>query len=120
MDTILIFEPDSGLAQELARWLQEGGFRALLADSRESVQKTLREKRIMALVLSEHPGFDADVLLCTLDGSRVPTIILGIDKSSAATRSALNGGADCYMSKPYSPREVLARVRSLTRRVTKR
>lgn len=116
MKSVLIVEPDKFGAAELAQGLREGGFHADVVDTRDSAMRFLRGSRVSALVLSENAGFDTVLcLLRTVHGLRVPTIILGDEDSSTTTVVALNLGADCYMTKPYSPREMLARIRSLIR-----
>ena len=116
MKSVLIVEPDELRAAELLRWLRDGGFAADVVSTREAAQQFLTANNVSVLVFAEHAGFDALPFLWRASHvTRVPTIILGSQSSAKNAMFALNLGADCYMPKPHSPREVLARIRSLTR-----
>ncbi|MDQ6929588.1 MAG: response regulator [Candidatus Eremiobacteraeota bacterium] len=116
MSSVLIVEPNNVLAAELAHSLKDGGFQSDIAPTVKAAQQNLSCEHPVVLVLSELIGFEGlTFLLRSARARHVPTIVLGIERSAKNTMTALDLGADCFMAKPYSLREILARVRSLTR-----
>lgn len=114
MPRILVAEDEPRIASFIARGLESHEFTVTVAaDGRE------------ALNLARHGDFDLlilDIGLPTLDGfaildrlrgsgSTLPVIILTARDSATDTVAGLEGGADDYMSKPFSFEELLARVR---------
>ena len=115
MKSVLIVEPDKPRGAELAQWLRDGGFDAEVVEVREVAKRFKRGADVGALVLSDRAGPQAVTSLLSIGGQHVPTIVVGRANRTAIRIAALELGADCYMSQPYSPREVLARIRALTR-----
>ena len=116
MTAVLIVDPNKSRAGELTRWLRLGGFHADSVETHDSALRFLRSNQVGTLVVSEDLGFDVfPSLLRSIKGSRATTIVLGNTRSAKNTTAVLDLGADCYMPDPYSAREVLARIRSLSR-----
>lgn len=113
---ILIVEQDDARAAELAQWLKDGGFCTNVAATQDEALQLLADHHVQVLILSEHPAVDAaHMIKFAARSARIPAIILGNVNSSKSRVDALALGADCYLPKPFSPREVLACVRVLAR-----
>ena len=115
---IVYIEDDDRLASLTARYLESHGIVVLLAaDARDGVAKVLREHPdvvLLDLMLPGQSGLDA----CRDLRSRVDTpIIMVTARGEEADRViGLEGGADDYIAKPFSSRELLARIRAQSRR----
>jgi DNA-binding response OmpR family regulator len=115
---IVYIEDDDRLASLTARYLESHGVVVSLAvDARDGVAKVLRERPdviLLDLMLPGQSGLDA----CRDLRSRVDTpIIMVTARGEEADRvMGLEGGADDYIAKPFSSRELLARIRAQSRR----
>jgi DNA-binding response OmpR family regulator len=116
--SIVYIEDDTKLARITATYLETQGFRVLLAaNGREGIARVLREQPdviLLDLMLPELDGFE----VCRQLRARVGTpIIMVTARGEEADRvMGLEGGADDYIAKPFSPRELLARIRAHARR----
>ena len=116
--TVLIIEDDRNTAELIALYLKREGFQAMIAgDGRKGL--TLAGKHRPQLVI-------LDLMLPKLDGwevcrslratSEVPIIMLTARDEEIDRVSGLTLGADDYVAKPFSPRELVARVKAVLRR----
>jgi DNA-binding response OmpR family regulator len=116
--SIVYIEDDAKLARITAKYLETHGFRVRVAPTgREGIACVLREQPeviLLDLMLPEIDGFD----VCRQLRARVGTpIIMVTARGEEADRvMGLEGGADDYIAKPFSPRELLARIRAQARR----
>ena len=115
---ILIVEDDAKTAASIDMYLRHDGFRTELARSGpEALQKardTAPELVVLDLML---PGLGGLEVCKTLRGeSAVPIIILTARSTEHDKLLGLELGADDYVTKPFSPRELVARVRVVLRR----
>jgi DNA-binding response OmpR family regulator len=116
--SIVYIEDDTKLARITATYLETQGFRvSLAANGREGIARVLREQPdviLLDLMLPEFDGFE----VCRQLRARVGTpIIMVTARGEEADRvMGLEGGADDYIAKPFSARELLARIRAHTRR----
>jgi DNA-binding response OmpR family regulator len=115
---ILIVEDDAKTAASIDMYLRNDGFRTELARSGpEALQKardTAPELVVLDLML---PGLGGLEVCKTLRGeSAVPIIILTARSTEHDKLLGLELGADDYVTKPFSPRELVARVRVVLRR----
>ncbi len=120
MATILVVEDEPAIAESLAYSLKREGYgvqiAATLADAESKVE--LAELIILDLMLPDGSGFELLAGLRRLE--RPPAVIILSSRDSEADRVAgLETGADDYVTKPFSPREVVARVRAVLRRTSK-
>jgi DNA-binding response OmpR family regulator len=116
--SIVYIEDDQKLARITAQYLSMHGFRVTLAASgREGLTCVLRERPDVILLDLMLPGIDG-IEVCRQLRARVATpIIMVTARGEEVDRvMGLEGGADDYMAKPFSPRELLARVRVQVRR----
>lgn len=116
--SIVYIEDDTKLARITAKYLETYGYRVSLArTAREGIAQVLRDQPdviLLDLMLPELDGFEA----CRLLRARVDTpIIMVTARGEEADRvMGLEGGADDYIAKPFSSRELLARIRAQVRR----
>ncbi len=115
---LLLFHPEVELAQVLRDYLEKAGFRVLLATSGPAAVSTFRHSPADLVILDLNlPGLDGlDVARELRRTSHVPIIMATARVEESDRLVGLELGADDYVIKPYSPREVVARVRAVLRR----
>jgi len=116
--SVVYIEDDERLAGLTARYLESHGVRVTLAaEARDGIAKVLRERPDAVLLDLMLPGTDG-LTACRELRSRVDTpIIMVTARGEEVDRvMGLEGGADDYIAKPFSSRELLARVRAQVRR----
>jgi DNA-binding response OmpR family regulator len=115
--TILIVEDEKSISEIVAMYLEREGFRAKIADTGEKALSLLSEPFdliILDLMLPDIPG---EVLCSTIrENSDVPIIMLTAKSGEEDRIKGLGIGADDYVVKPFSPRELVARVKAQIRR----
>jgi two-component system OmpR family response regulator len=121
MDTegqILIVDDDKEIRSLLAEYLESNGYRTLSAADGTAMRKTLESARVDLIVLDLNlPGQDGLTLCRALRAkSALPVIILTARDTPIDRILGLEIGADDYLAKPFEPRELLARIRSVLRR----
>jgi DNA-binding response OmpR family regulator len=115
---VVYIEDDAKLARLTARYLESHGVRVTLAASaKDGILQATRERPdviLLDLMLPDADGFEA----CRRLRERLDTpIIMVTARGEEADRvMGLEGGADDYIAKPFSSRELLARVRAQARR----
>jgi len=117
---ILVVDDDLEIRQLLTRYLSEQGFQITTAESGSKMSQALA-KRAHDLVLLDVKLEDASGLdLCRALRARstTPVILLTALKEDVDRIIGLELGADDYVSKPFNPRELLARIRAVLRRST--
>lgn len=118
---ILVVEDESGIADTLHYALASEGFEPRLCGSaREALQCFAAERLALAILdvgLPDMNGFELLRRLQELPGGRdVPLLFLTARSSEIDRVVGLELGADDYVAKPFSPRELVARVRTILRR----
>jgi two-component system OmpR family response regulator len=115
---ILIVDDDPEISTLLAEYLEKNGYRAITAGDGKAMWKTLDEARIDLIVLDLNlPGEDGLTLCRTLRAtSNMPVIMLTARGEPVDRILGLEMGADDYLAKPFEPRELFARIRSVLRR----
>jgi DNA-binding response OmpR family regulator len=114
MASILIIEDEARIASFVAKGLRAEGHQTTIAtDGEEGLDHALSGTFDLVVLDIGLPRLDGFELLEALraQGSRVPVIVLTARDSVTDTVSALEGGADDYMPKPFRFAELLARVR---------
>jgi len=116
---ILIVEDDSKTASLLALYLRREGFETIEASDGERALELARRSPPRLIVLDLMlPKVDGWTLCSTLrTESDVPILILSARDDEQDRIAGLGLGADDYVVKPFSPREVVARVHAILRRV---
>ena len=118
MQTILVCDDDKEIVEAIEIYLQQEGYHILKAYDGEEALEILKENEVHLLIM--------DVMMPRLDGIRatlkireessIPIIILSAKTEDADKILGLNIGADDYVTKPFSNRELQARVKALLRR----
>ncbi len=115
---ILIVEDDAEIARATQRFLSEAGYRVSHAPDGKAMDRRLREGRPDLILLDLMlPGEDGLAICRRLrTTSTVPIIMLTALGEEMDRVVGLELGADDYMAKPFSTRELLARIRAVLRR----
>jgi DNA-binding response OmpR family regulator len=117
---VLIVDDEREIGEVLAAYLQRDGFRvtyaATLSEGLESYRRTAPDVMILDITLPDGSGLD--ILRAANEGGvRTPAIMLTARTDEIDRIVGLELGADDYVTKPFSPREVVARVRAVMRRI---
>jgi len=121
MDRILVVDDDRDIVRLVRSYLEKAGFQVLTAYDGESALRVLRSEKpqlvILDLMLPDRDGWDV-ARLVRADSSiaATPIIMLTARVEDNDKIVGLEIGADDYITKPFNPREVVARVRALLRR----
>jgi len=121
---ILIAEDESGIADTLQYVLKSDGFTPIwCATAEEAIAQFAQEPPALAILdvgLPDLNGFELFKRLRTLNqsqgGAEVPMLFLTARSDEIDRVVGLELGADDYIAKPFSPRELVARVRTILRR----
>lgn len=118
MATILIVDDDPKIRDLLRLYIEREGHRPLFAaDGPSALATALRERPALVLLDVMLPGLDGfEVCRRLRDESDVPILLLTARSGDSDKVVGLDIGADDYVVKPFSPRELMARVRALLRR----
>ncbi|MDN4173973.1 response regulator transcription factor [Nocardioides sp. SOB77] len=114
MARILIVEDEARIASFLAKGLRADGHQTtVVADGPRGLDEALSGGHDLLVLDLGLPGMDGQELLGLLraQGSRMPVVVLTARDSVTDTVSALEGGADDYMAKPFRFAELQARIR---------
>ena len=116
--TLLVIDDDQSLCAMLAEYLTLEGFLAVTAatgpEGLEQLARSPVDMVILDVMLPELSGFE--VLRRIRSLSRVPVIMLTARGEEVDRVVGLEMGADDYLAKPFSPRELVARIRAVLRR----
>jgi two-component system OmpR family response regulator len=115
----LIVDDDAEICALVRQFLEPHGFRVTAASDGQSMRALLGKEPVDLIILDLMLPGDNGLMLCRelRAASRVPIIFLTAVNSEADRVVGLELGADDYLSKPFSTRELLARVRAVLRRV---
>jgi len=115
---ILVVDDDPQIRQLLQEYLVENALRVSLASSGKQMQAILADEAVDLIVLDLRlAGEDGMALTRSLrDTSAIPIVMLTGVRDEADRVMGLELGADDYLTKPFSPRELLARIRTVLRR----
>ena len=115
---ILVVDDDDEIANLLAQVLSDEGYEVMLAGDGDGMRLILAERPVDLVVLDLMlPGEDGLALLAWLRRDTALPVIMLTAKGGETDRVAgLERGADDYLAKPFSTRELLARIRAVLRR----
>lgn len=122
MKTIAIVEDEQDIAELILINLQKSGFKAFMFSDGSALFSFLSKKQIPDLILLDIMLPDMDGLeICRLlkkdhDFSSIPVIFLTAKGEEVDKVVGLELGADDYITKPFSPKELVARVKAVLRR----
>ena len=115
---ILVVDDAADIREPLVKYLRQNGFRAEPAKDAEAARKALKAGTVDLVVLDVMmPGEDG-LSLCrhVRATSNLPVILLTALAEETDRVVGLEIGADDYLTKPFSPRELLARIKTVLRR----
>ena len=120
MERILLVEDDAQITASLSAFLQSEGFSVETATgetrARQLVEQTAPGLLLVDVQLAEGSGFG----VCAYARSRgLPVIFLTASGDESSVVLGLDMGADDYIAKPFRPRELVSRIRSVLRRYGK-
>jgi two-component system OmpR family response regulator len=115
-ERVMLVEDEANIAAIVRAYLEREGFAVLWVRSGEHALAELSRHPLSLIVLDIGlPGIDGfDV--CRRVGGRIPIIMLTAREEEADRVAGLESGADDYVAKPFSPRELTARVKAVLRR----
>lgn len=118
--TILVVDDEPRIVKLVRDYLERAGFGVLTAhDGKTALQMARREQPDLIVLDLMLPGMDGlDVCRQLRQESAVPIIMLTARVEEVDRIVGLELGADDYVTKPFSPREIVARVRATLRRVS--
>ncbi len=116
---ILVVDDDPGVREMLEEYLQDRGYRVTAAENGQSMLNSFEEGGIDLIVLDLNlPDNDGLGLARSLrERSYIPIIMVTGQGDEIDRIIGLEMGADDYVAKPFSPRELLARIKAVLRRV---
>ncbi len=119
--TILVCDDDKEIVEAVSIYLNQEGYEVLPAYNGREALELIKKKEIHLIIL--------DIMMPELDGihallklrekSSIPVILLSAKSEDVDKILGLNVGADDYVTKPFNPLELVARVKSQLRRYTK-
>lgn len=117
INTILLVEDDARIAEVTIAYLERAGFRVI---------HTITGREAMTLISTDHPALvvldlmlpdlSGESICCELKERAIPVIILTAKSSEEERLAGFALGADDYIVKPFSPREMVARVQAVLKR----
>ena len=118
LETVLVVDDEPIVRDVVVRYLERDGFRTLTASDGDAARELIARGEPSLVVLDVMlPGMDGLSLCRWIRGqSGLPVILLTARGEEADRIVGLELGADDYVTKPFSPRELSARVRSVLRR----
>ncbi len=115
---VVVVEDDANIADLLDMYLREAGYRVLQASTGERGLELIEQHRpalvLLDIGLSDIDGFE--VCRRVRSNSNVPVLFLTARDGEIDRILGLELGADDYVTKPFSPREIVARVKAILRR----
>ncbi len=120
MNRILIVEDEPRLSQLMADYLEHAHFQTTQTDSAQTAVELARTESFQAVLLDLMlpDGDGMDVCRAIRQHSQVPILMVTARVDEVDRLLGLELGADDYICKPFSPREVVARVKAVLRRTT--
>jgi len=117
-DHLLVVDDDAELCNLLREYLRQAGYRVTTVTDGRQMQRAMDTAHYDLIILDIMlPGEDGLSLCRKLRaGSRIPILMLTARGDEVDRIVGLEMGADDYLSKPFNPRELLARVKSILRR----
>ncbi len=119
---ILIVEDEASIATLIRYNLEQAGYKTIVADNGREVLQRINEEKVDFIVL--------DLMLPEIDGlevcrqirktgNDVPIIMLTAKSEEESKITGLRAGADDYLTKPFSPKELIARIEAILRRTNR-
>lgn len=119
--TILVVEDELKIAEVIVSYLENSGYKAVVAATgEEALEKVSKCHPILVILDLMLPGISGEQVCETIRlSSSVPIIMLTAKSDEEQIIKGLAIGADDYVTKPFSPRQLIARVETVLRRTVK-
>ena len=120
-ETILVVDDDHKIVELVTLYLQREGYQVIQAfDGTTALELARSERPSLAVLDLMLPGVNGLVICKTLQNeAQTPVIMLTARTTEEDRMRGLDLGADDYVTKPFSPRELVSRVRAVLRRVNR-
>lgn len=123
MQRILVVDDDRRILRLVQSYLEQAGFQVMGAENGETALHIIRRERpdlvLLDLMLPDRDGWDIARIVRADDHlAHLPIIMLTARVEDSDKIVGLELGADDYITKPFNPREVVARIRAVLRRTT--
>jgi DNA-binding response OmpR family regulator len=120
MSTVLVVDDEPVVRDVVVRYLEQEGYRTLQAGDGDTARDLLERETPSLVVLDLMlPGTDGLALCSWIRArSQLPVIMVTALGEEADRLTGLELGADDYLTKPFSPRELVARIKAVLRRVS--
>lgn len=117
---ILIVEDEEKISDIVKSYLERDGFAVTVAGTGKEALRLIKERFDLIILDLKLPDVDGEMICSTIrQSSDVPIIMLTAKSSEEERVKGLGIGADDYVVKPFSPRELVARVKAHLRRTRK-
>jgi two-component system OmpR family response regulator len=115
---LLIVDDDRNIREPLARFLQSNAFDVSIADSAAAARQVMASAKIDLIVLDVMMRGEDGLAFCRQirQSGSLPVVFISALTSEVDRILGIEMGGDDYLAKPFSPRELLARVRAVLRR----
>ena len=119
MHKILIIEDDRGISKSLKLYLENSNFDVKIHETGEWVHEKIEKENPDLIILDINLPVKDGITICeeVRESKSIPIIMLTARNSEMDKIKALEIGADDYIGKPFSPRELLARINTVIRRL---
>ena len=119
-EKVLIVEDERKISDIVKSYLERDGFDVTIADTGDKALKLIKERFDLIILDLKLPDIEGEEICSTIrKTSDVPIIMLTAKSSEEERIKGLGLGADDYVVKPFSPRELVARVKAHLRRTRK-
>lgn len=121
MDRILVVDDDKKIVRLVQSYLEQSGFQVFTAYNGETALHTIRREKpdlvVLDLMLPDRDGWEITrIIRGDASLAKLPVIMLTARVEDVDRIVGLEMGADDYITKPFNPREVVARVKAVLRR----
>jgi two-component system response regulator ResD len=116
--TVLVIEDEPSILRLIRIYLEQAGYRVLMAqDGQTGLELHAREHPVLVVLDVMLPVVDGwEVCRRIREGAATPILMLTARRTEDDRVAGLDLGADDYLTKPFSPRELVSRVRAILRR----
>ncbi len=118
MNTVLVCDDDTAILKSIEIYLKMEGYNVILTENGKEALKALEENEvhciIMDIMMPEMDGLNATLKI--REALNIPIILLSAKSEDTDKITGLGFGADDYVTKPFNPLELTARVKSQIRR----
>jgi DNA-binding response OmpR family regulator len=117
-ETIMIIDDDRAIAQLTSLWVKAAGFKAIIANDGQSGLLAIERYRpdliLLDIRMPEMDGFEVNRhLRQTPELANIPVIFLSAHAQETTRNESLEGGARCFLSKPYEVKSLTAAIRAV-------